>query len=116
MKSNPYTSALIVELKTASIKEKAAIWKRIATDLEKPTKKKRIVNLSKIERYSNDNETVVVPGKVLGMGDLSKKVTIAAESFSKSATDKLKALGLESMSINELLKKNPKGSKIKIIG
>ncbi|MBD3203219.1 50S ribosomal protein L18e [Candidatus Woesearchaeota archaeon] len=116
MKSNMHLTALIEELKTSSIKHKSKIWKRIAVELEKPTQSRRIVNISKIEKFSKKNETVVVPGKVLGMGDLTKKITIAAYNFSKSAREKISSQGSKAITISELMKKKPKGSKIRIIG
>ncbi|MBN2423250.1 50S ribosomal protein L18e [Candidatus Woesearchaeota archaeon] len=116
MKSNMHLNSLITDLKTVSIKQDVKIWKRIALDLEKPTKKRRIVNLSKIDRFSKDNETIVVPGKVLGMGDLNKKITIAAYSFSGSAKEKILSKGSKAITILDLIKNNPKGSKVKIIG
>ena len=50
------------------------------------------------------------------MGDLNKKVTIAAYNFSKSAIEKINSSGSKAISINELVKQNPKGSKVRIIG
>ncbi|MCM2325171.1 MAG: 50S ribosomal protein L18e [Candidatus Woesearchaeota archaeon] len=113
---NTQLTQLIMELKKASIEQDVAIWKRVATDLEKPTKQRRIVNLSKIDRYCKDDETIVVPGKVLSMGDLKKKATIAAYNFSGNAMDKIKEAGGKAISIQELLKKNPKGNKVRILG
>ena len=65
---------LISSLKKLSIDRKVKIWKRIAVDLEKPTRIRREVNIYKLDKYCKDNETVIVPGKVLGMGDLTKKI------------------------------------------
>ena len=113
---NPQRQALVTELKKASSINDAPIWKRIALDLEKPVNRRRVVNLSKIDQFSEDNDVVVVPGKVLSMGDLTKKVTIAAYSFSGSSLEKIKIAGSKAITINELCRKNPKGSKIKIIG
>jgi len=113
---NEQLQGLIQELKKKSIEEKVKIWKRIASDLEKPTRNRRIVNLSKIDRYTRENETVIVPGKVLGSGDLNKKITIAAYSFSEQALDKIKISEGKAINIKELMKSNPKGSKIKILG
>jgi len=107
---------LIQELKKKSIEEKVKIWKRIASDLEKPTRNRRIVNLSKIDRYTKDNDTIIVPGKVLGSGDLNKKLTIAAFSFSEQAIDKIKLSDGKALHIDELMKSNPKGNKVRIIG
>ena len=106
---------LVSELKRKSIDEKVAIWKRIATDLEKPTRKRRVVNLSRINRNTKENDTVVVPGKVLGGGELNHRVVVAAYQFSDSALDKINKVG-KAMTITELMKENPKASKVRIIG
>jgi large subunit ribosomal protein L18e len=113
---NEQLKGLIQELKKKSIEEKVKIWKRIASDLEKPTRNRRIVNLSKIDKYTKDNETIIVPGKVLGSGDLNKKITIAAYSFSEQALDKIKDANAKALNIEEIMKSNPKGNKIRIIG
>jgi len=114
-KSNVVLSNLIRDLKTLSSKEDARIWKRVASDLEEATRRRRIVNISRINRYAKKDETVVVPGKVLGTGTLSQKVTVAAFQFSKSAKEKIKEAG-SAITIHELIKINPKGEKVRIIG
>ena len=38
-------------------KQKKAIWKRVADDLELPTRQRRKVNLSRINRNVSENET-----------------------------------------------------------
>ena len=65
------------------------IFKTIAVMLNKPTRQGIKVNLDKISRYANDNGNVIIPGKVLSTGDLTKKVNIIAYSFSESALDKI---------------------------
>src|SRR3989344_3112459 len=112
---NEQLQQLIGELRKASAEANSNIWKSIALDLETPTEKRAAVNLSKIDRYTENEDVVVVPGKVLSMGSLSKKITIAAYNYSREALEKIKASGSKAISINELAKKNPKGNKIKII-
>lgn len=112
---NRNAKSLIDSLRKLSIEQKVNIWKRIASDLEKPSRQRRIVNLSKIDQYAKENETVIVPGKVLGNGELSKSVTVAAFSFSEQAKDKISKKG-SFLSINELAQKNPKGSRVRILG
>lgn len=110
--TNPNLRKLIIDLKKLSNKEKVNIWKSVALELEKSTRQRRFVNISKINLYSKDDETVLVPGKVLGSGSTTKNISVAAFQFSESAKKKLK----NSMLIQELMKKNPKGKNIKIIG
>ncbi len=58
----------------------------------------------------------MVPGKVLGAGKIDHPINVAAFAFSDQARLKiLKAKG-KCLSILELMKKNPKGANVKIIG
>ncbi|MBW3019010.1 50S ribosomal protein L18e [Candidatus Woesearchaeota archaeon] len=113
--TNPEMQQLIQELRKEASTAKAALWKRIADDLQKSTRSRRVVNLGRIARFTKENETVVVPGKVLGSGELGHKITVAALSFSESAKKQIDAKG-SAITIQELLKKKVKPQDIKIIG
>lgn len=115
-KINPILTSLIQELKKNANENDAPIWKDIATRLEKPLKNWPVVNLNRISKYTKDKETALIPGKVLSDGELTKKVTIAAWAFSKNSQEKIKNAGGKYMSIEELLKSNPKGKDIRILG
>ncbi len=108
--TNIHLRKLIADLN----KQKVPMWKAVAKELAKPIRIRREVNLSKINRYTKDKDTVVVPGKVLSGGELDHKVTIAAWQFSDAAFEKVKKSGSEAISIPELVKKKAKG--VKIIG
>jgi len=110
--TNPDLKNLIQELR----KKNENIWKRIAFDLEKPTRKRRVVNLSRINRFTRENEIVVVPGKVLGSGLLSHKLTIAAYTFSGSALEKISKANAKAISLEEFMKDDIKGKRVRIIG
>jgi len=107
---------LIIELKKISSEKNIPLWKRIASDLEKPARQRRIVNLSRINRYTKDNETIVIPGKVLGSGELSRKITIAAQSFSAGAIEKITKAKSKAIKIEDLMKEPVQGKKIRIMG
>ena len=109
--TNPMLKDLIARLR----KEKAKIWKDVAEKLNKPTRKRVEVNLSRINRYAKEGETVLVPGVVLSAGDLNKRLTIAAWRFSKKAREKIENSGGRAISIEELMKENPKGSGVRIM-
>ena len=113
--TNQYLIDLIQNLKKTAIEQKVNIWKAVATELEKPARIRRIINVDRINRVCNDKEVIVVPGKVLGTGDLNKSLTIAAFSFSESASQKINQKG-KTLTIEELIKTNPKGSRVRIIG
>ncbi|MBD3310042.1 50S ribosomal protein L18e [Candidatus Woesearchaeota archaeon] len=114
--TNPHTKRLIEELKKRSVEGSISLWKRIANDLEKPARSRRVVNLSRINRFTKEDEIVVVPGKVLGSGELSHKVTISALDFSQGALEKIRQADAKAMPLNELLQEDPKGRRIRIIG
>lgn len=114
--TNHLLIGLIEDLKKSSVDQKVNIWNRVASDLQKPTRNRRIVNISKINRYSKENETIIVPGKVLGSGVLDHKLTISAYQFSESAKEKLVKAGATIVPLNELIKESPKGKRIKILG
>ncbi|MBI2542700.1 MAG: 50S ribosomal protein L18e [Candidatus Aenigmarchaeota archaeon] len=113
--TNPYLRQEIENLKKKSIELKAPIWKDIAKKLAKPTRQRINVNLSDIQRHVDNGETIVVPGVVLASGVLSKKVNVAAWRFSTAAKEKIKNVGGECLTIENLIDKNPKGSNVKII-
>ncbi|MBI2499808.1 50S ribosomal protein L18e [Candidatus Woesearchaeota archaeon] len=113
--TNPELMSLIKELRILSYKQKVNIWKRIAEELERPTRQRRIVNLERINRVCKNNESIIVPGKVLASGDLDKKLTVAAFQFSEQALNKINEKG-KALTIQEIIKINPKGSKLRIIG
>ncbi len=96
-------------------KEKKGIWKRTAELLGKPRRKRIEVNLSKIEVYAPEGSTVLVPGKVLGAGRISRKVSVAAFSFSQSARKAISDGGSKAMSIDELFAQNPDGKSVVIL-
>jgi len=106
---------LIVDLRKTGREQKIPLWLRIAKDLERPRRIRREVNLYQLQNYVRDGEIAVVPGKVLSDGEFTKKITVAAYKFSDAAKDKINKTG-KTISIHELMKKNPKGSKVRIIG
>ena len=115
-KTNPALLSLIHELKKHANEKDANIWKDIALRLEKPLNNWPVVNLDKISKYTNEKETALIPGKVLSDGELTKKISIAALSFSEKAQDKIKKAGGKHMTIEELMKNNPDGKEIRILG
>jgi large subunit ribosomal protein L18e len=115
-KTNPHLLTLIQHLKDAGRTNEACIWRDIALRLEAPARSWAEVNVSRLDMYANDDEVIVVPGTLLGAGEIKKKVTVAAFRASDQAKKKITSAGGQSVSIEELIAKNPKGSKIRIMG
>jgi large subunit ribosomal protein L18e len=116
IKTNPMLNSLIHNLKKQTNEKKVDIWKDIALRLEKSSQNWSEVNLNRISKYIQDKEIALIPGKVLSDGDLTKKVSIAAWSFSEKANEKIKKAGGKTMTIEELMKSNPDGKNIRIFG
>ena len=105
---------LLVELEVKA--QQSRFWKRVVKDLTKPSRQRRTVNVYKIDRYARDGETVLVPGKVLSVGEINKPVAVAAVNFSAEAKRKIIEAKGKALSIKELLQSNPDGKKVRILG
>ena len=112
-------------LKRAAKEHDAPIWSRVAELLARPRSRRAEVNVSKIARYassskssssnSNTSSMIIVPGKVLGSGSIEHPVTVAAFSFSNTAVKKILNAKGTVLSIDELVRMNPKGTGGRII-
>ena len=77
------------DLKKASTKNDAAIWAKLAEYALKPSIARRDINLNRIDQLTKENDIVVFPGKVLGTGNISHKITLFSFSISNSAAAKI---------------------------
>ena len=114
--TNPERIELIRFLKKQGRENKAQIWRDIAERLAKPRSHSVIVNLSRLERYTEKSETIVVPGKVLATGQIKHPITVAAFAFSEKAAEKIGTARGKCVSFADLIKKNPTGANVKILG
>ena len=109
---NINTRRLIRRLENTKIN----IWKIVASILKHPRRNRPETNLSHINRVVNDGDVIVVPGKVLGAGDLSKKsVTIGALCWSESVEEKVNTAGAKLLSLPQMLDQYPTGSNVRLI-
>ncbi len=113
--TNPILKGLIEDLRAAGHKYKVPFVLKLVKELGKPERIKVEVNLTRIERNTKKGDIVVIPGKVLGDGNLTKPLTIAAANFSMAALEKISRSGGNPLTIAELIEKNPKGKDVKIL-
>ena len=113
-KTNPRLHSLIADLKSAARSSGGDVWGDIAERLEKPRRTHAEVNLGRIERYAQEDELVVVPGKVLGSGVIQTDVTVAAVDFSSTAETKINKVG-EHTTLEQAVEDNPEGSNVRVI-
>jgi large subunit ribosomal protein L18e len=114
-KTDPNLLALINHLKAETRSSGVGIWRDIALRLEKARANWAEVNLSRLERYASEGDVVVVPGKVLGSGALSKRLTVAAYGFSESAKVKIEAAGGRNLTLLELVREMPQGTGVRLM-
>ena len=69
-----------------------------------------------MNRYAPEGATILVPGKLLGSGELTNGHTIAAYSVSNGAREKIEAAGGRFMTYGELMNENPSGTGVVILG
>ena len=113
--TNPQLVELIGQLRKQSKEQDAPIWLDVADGLAKTRSQRVVVNISNVNRYTEKGDVVVVPGKILASGAIDHAVTVAAFEVSAPAKAKLEAAKAKYLTIQELMEKNPKGSKVKII-
>ncbi len=115
-KSNSTLVKAITELKEASRKNEAPLWRSIANRLEGSSRNWPSVNVSKLEYNVGKNGKAIIPGKLMGTGIITKKMTVAAYSFTNSAKEKIQSAGGKCLSYNEMIKATPKGTGVMVIG
>ena len=86
-------------------KEKKQFYKDVARRL----KRSYGVDVSKIDKLAKDNEVIVVPGRVIGSGKMSKKVKIFAYGFSSEAEKSIKEANGEAMNMEKFIKNKEVG-------
>jgi len=106
---------LIEKLEVRSREEKVPFWSTLAKKLNRPRRQSYEVNLFSLEKHAG-KETVVVPGYVLGTGDITKPVTVAALKFSSKAEEKIKKAGGKVMDVFDFVESKPNLKAVKIMG
>jgi large subunit ribosomal protein L18e len=113
--ANPLLRRASVMLERAGKKQEAPIWTEASVLLSSPARTKVEVNVGRIARVAEIGDTVFVPGKVLGTGLLGKKVVVGAFAFSREARAKIESSGGTALSVEQFLKKYPKGSGVRLV-
>jgi len=113
--TNPELLETIRFLKVKARQDKSKIWESAAEQLSRPRGRRAVLDLNHISRVSAANSVVLVPGKVLGDGLLKHPVVVGAFRFSQTAKTKIEEAGGKCITIENLVNKYPKGSKVQIL-
>ncbi len=102
-KRNPELREIIKLARAKSLLE-------LGKKLTGPTKKQTSINVGEL-----DGKNIIVVGRVLGQGEIDKKITVAALGFSEQAREKLKKAGCEIRTIKQEIEKNSELKGVTII-
>lgn len=105
---------VLVETLRSAKKAGSPFWLQTASILSAPRRNKIAVNLNEIEKATKEGDSVVVPGKILSQGEVSKKVAIVAFAFSGKAKEKLLKTKSQAVTILDEIKKNPEGKGLRL--
>ena len=110
------TNPLLNEFLANAEKSDVGFWKAVAGNLKRPRRTMYEVNLYNLDNVADAELTNVVPGIVLGTGEVSKKLNVAAWKFSASAKEKIEKAGGKCWTLNQLWETNKDGKGVKLVG
>ncbi len=114
-KQNSELVRVLVELRRAARTHRAPVWGAVAERLNRPRHQVGPLNVGQLERLAAAQETVVVAGKLLAEGRITKPVTVAAAAYSAGARSKIREAGGQALSIPELLASHPDGKGVRLL-
>lgn len=105
------TNPILVE--TVVLAKKNPSWKEVASLLTGSRRNRKDFNLSDVEKIGEG--TVVVCGKLLSQGEVTKKMKVVALNFSEKAKDKLLKAGCEAVLLIDEIKNNKEAKGVNIL-
>lgn len=116
MLTNTFRETMRWSLRKAFKNHNAPIWKALEHKLTAHRSNRREVNTSRLAKITNNGETVIIPGKVLGSGSIGHKLTVCAFSFSQVAAKRIIDSGGKVITLDDLIENFPDGKGVRIIG
>jgi large subunit ribosomal protein L18e len=116
MFTNALINDIIWTLRRGFKTSKKPIWRALEREISKSRTIRREVNISRLSAATKNEDIVVVPGKVLGSGEMDHKLTVCAFSISDAAMRKITIVGGKVLTLNELMDRHPDGKGVRIIG
>jgi large subunit ribosomal protein L18e len=102
--------------KAAARSSKKPVYRRAVRMLSKRVNRLVEVNVGKLDAISAEGGILLVPGKVLGEGDVSKELHVGAVAFTGSAIQKISAAGGEALLIKDFVAKYEEGKGVLLVG
>ena len=114
--TNQVIQQMAKNLKKASTKNEAPIWAKMAEYAKKPSVARRTINVKKIDALTKADDVIVFPGKVLGTGNISHKITLCSFSISNAAASKILDAGGKVINFDKMIKEFPTGKGVTLLG
>ena len=109
-------SSELVETIRVAKKTGSKFWLQVAGILASPRRERIALNLEDIEKSTTEGDSIVIPGKVLSLGEISKKIAVIAFNFSEKAREKILKNKAQALSILEEVKRNPQAKGLRMLG
>jgi large subunit ribosomal protein L18e len=103
-------------VKAAAKSSGKPVYRRALKVLSKPVNSLPELNVGKLDAVAPDGSAVLVPGKVLGEGAVTKKLSVGAVSFTRSAAAKIAGAGGEALLLKDFVVKHGDGKGVLLIG
>lgn len=95
-------------LDKAQQEKRKPLYKRVRALVAVPARRRTDVDIFKISKETKEGDSVIVPGKVLGVGAMSHSVSIAALGFSATALKSLQDSNCKVITLKDALAANPR--------
>ena len=82
----------------------AGLWCYVYELASQPKRRRVAVNLSKLNRYAKDGENIIVPGKILGGGSITKGINVTAVEYSTGVEEKITKAKGKLLTLREMMK------------
>ena len=115
VKENPELVRTLIELRHAAKAHSAPVWAAAASRLARPRHQSEPINVGQLERLAKQGETIVVAGRLLAQGRLTKPLTIGAFHYSANAREKVHQAGGTALTLSELVKAKPDGAGVRLL-
>ena len=102
--------------KSAAKSTKKPVFKRAVKMLSKKTNQLAKVNVGKLDSISPEGGVILVPGKVLGEGEVGKALHVGAVAYTSSAADKITSAGGEALLIKDFIVKYAEAKGVFLVG
>ena len=100
-----YLKKAIADVKSAGSSKNGGMANYLVKLMSRPKRARVGVNIAKLEKFAGAGENVIVPGKVLGRGSMTKKINVAAVVYSGDAESKLRKAGCTIVDMKDMVKK-----------